>query len=318
VDGSGVVVAVLDTGVDYTHANLGGPGTVDAYFAAYGENNNSGKNRSTADRHEGQLLFPTDKVIGGFDFVGESWPLSIISPAGRGAGPAVKLRPDPDPIDRDGHGTHVADIIAGENGVAPGAEIFAIKVCSSVTPACSGVALIQAMDLAVDPDGDGDLSDHVDIINMSLGSVYGQAFDDDLAAAVDNATAAGVLTVASAGNSSNKPYVTGTPAAAPTALSVAQTHVPSAVQPQLTVIAPDETAFDITAVHQPWSFEPTEVVQGPLVFAGNVEPDNNLGCDPFATDLTGAVVLMERGDCNFTLKAPAATAATARSRSRRT
>jgi len=303
VDGSGVVVAVLDSGVDYTHANLGGPGTVDAYFAAYGENNNSGKNRSTTDRYQGELLFPTDKVIGGFDFVGESWPQGITSPAGRGAGPAAKLRPDPDPIDRDGHGTHVADIIGGENGVAPGAQIFAIKVCSSVTPSCSGVALIQAMDLAVDPDGDGDLSDHVDIINMSLGSLYGQAFDDDLAAAVDNATEAGVLTVASAGNSSNKPYVTGTPAAAPTALSVAQTQVPSAVQPQLTVIAPDNTAFDITAVHQPWSFEPTDVVQGPLVFAGNVEPANNLGCNPFTTDLTGAVVLMERGACNFTLKA---------------
>lgn len=303
VDGSGVVVAVLDTGVDYTHANLGGPGTLDAYHAAYGENNLSGKNRSIRDRYRGELLFPTDKVIGGFDFVGETWPEGVTTPAGRGAGPEAKLRPDPDPIDADGHGTHVADIIAGEDGVAPGAQIFAIKVCSSVTPACSGVALIQAMDLAVDPDGDGDLSDHVDIINMSLGSVYGQAFDDDLSAAVDNATAAGVLTVASAGNSSNKPHVIGSPAAAPTALSVAQTHVPSAVQPQLTVIAPDDTSFDITPVHQPWSVEPTDVVQGPLVFAGTVEVDNNLGCDPFTTDLTDAVVLMDRGGCNFTLKA---------------
>ena len=55
------------------------------------------------------------------------------------------------------------------------------------------------MEYAVDPDGDGDPSDRVDVINMSLGSPYGQPFDDDLAAAVDAATALGVLTVASAG-----------------------------------------------------------------------------------------------------------------------
>jgi minor extracellular serine protease Vpr len=36
VDGSGIEVAVLDSGIDYTHANLGGPGTIEAYVAAYG------------------------------------------------------------------------------------------------------------------------------------------------------------------------------------------------------------------------------------------------------------------------------------------
>ena len=76
-----------------------------------------------------------------------------------------------------------------------------------------------------------DTSDHVEVINMSLGSDYGQPFDDDLVAAVENATAIGVLTVASAGNGGDCPYVAGTPAAARTALSVAQTQVPSALQP---------------------------------------------------------------------------------------
>jgi subtilisin family serine protease len=57
-------------------------------------------------------------------------------------------------------------------------------------------------------------NDRVDIINMSLGAPYGQPFDDDLSAAVDNATRLGILTVASAGNSGDKPYATGTPSAA--------------------------------------------------------------------------------------------------------
>ncbi|HKX74800.1 MAG TPA: S8 family serine peptidase, partial [Acidimicrobiia bacterium] len=283
-DGSGVVVAVLDSGVDYTHADLGGPGTVDAYFQAYGENRFSGKNRSTADRYLSQLLYPTEKVIGGFDFVGERWPEG-------------NLRPDPDPIDFDGHGTHVADIIAGQNGVAPGASIFAIKVCSSVSTSCSGVALIQGMDLAVDPNQDGDTSDHVDIINMSLGSVYGQAFDDDLAQAVENATLAGVLTVASAGNSADKPYVTGTPAAAPSALSVAQTQVPSAGLQLLSFLG-----NEIPAVFQPWSVEPSSTLSGPVQY-GDGAGGNLVGCDPFAAgSLAGKVVLVDRGACNFTLK----------------
>jgi subtilisin family serine protease len=270
-DGTGITVAVLDSGIDYYHEALGGSGDPSDY-----------DNDDPTDR-EG--TFPTAKVIDGWDFVGDTWP----------SGP---LAPDPDPLDSGptaGHGTHVADIIAGELGVAPGASLVAVKVCSSVSPACSGIALIQGMEFAV---GAG-----VDIINMSLGALYGQAFDDDLSAAVDGATAAGVLTVASAGNSSNKPYVTGSPAAAPTALSVAQTQVPSAVQPFLTVVAPDETATDIEAVFQPWSVQPTEVLQGQLQY-GDGQGGNLLGCDPFPEgSLDGLIVLVDRGACNFTLKA---------------
>ena len=63
--------------------------------------------------------------------------------------------PDPDPIDFQGHGSHVADIIGGVKGVAPSVKLYALKVCSAVDTACSGVALLGAMDWAVDPNGDG-------------------------------------------------------------------------------------------------------------------------------------------------------------------
>ena len=90
-----------------------------------------------------------------------------------------------------------------------------MKVCSSISTACSGVALIQGMEFAVDPNGDGDPADRVDIVNMSLGSLYGNAFDDDLSVAVDNATALGLLSVSAAGNGSDKPYVADTPGMQP-------------------------------------------------------------------------------------------------------
>ena len=115
-----VRVAVLDSGIDYLHAALGGSGDA----AEFADNDPTVIEPGT---------FPTAKVVGGYDFTGSVWP----------NGPEA---PDPDPIDdgpEGGHGTHVADIIAGEAGVAPGADLYAVKVCSSVSTSCSGIALIQ-------------------------------------------------------------------------------------------------------------------------------------------------------------------------------
>jgi subtilisin family serine protease len=303
--GDGIVVAVLDSGVDYTHAAFGGPGNVDAYLAAYGTKTKHQKNQKTNDRYKGRLLYPTAKVIGGFDFVGEGWT---------GAAGSPPLAPDPDPIDCSpaaigcdgGHGTHVADIIAGEDGVAPDADILAYKVCSSVSTSCSGVAMLQGIDAAADPNGDGVTNDHADIINMSIGSTYGQSDDDSISQAVEGATVAGVLTVASAGNSGDKPYVTGTPAAAPTALSVAQTAVPSSQGFALLVSTDGGVTFvPREAVHQSWSHELTAefaVTNVPVQY-GDGGGGNLDGCAAFAANsLTGKVVLVDRGACDFTLK----------------
>lgn len=282
-DGEGVSVAVLDSGIDYTHANLGGPGTLAAYEAAYGTAITDTLN-TTRDG-----LFPTAKVVEGFDFVGEVWPDG-------------DLAPDPDPIDLEGHGTHVADIIAGGRGVAPAADLHAVKVCSAVATSCSGVALLQAMDYALDPNGDDDISDAVDVINMSLGSDYGSAADDDLSLAVEFASAYGIIVVASAGNGSDKPYVHGTPASAPSAIAVAQTNVPSAIQPVMEVTAPAAIAGQYEAVFQPWSVEPTAALAGPVQYADGAGGNLN-GCAPFAAgSLAGKIVLIDRGGCNFTLK----------------
>ncbi len=290
--GEGVKVAVLDSGVDYTHASLGGPGTVHAWEKAYGQVPQSGKNTHITDRYLSKLLYPTDVVVGGYDFVGEFWVGGEGSPA---------LKPDLDPIDIEGHGTHVADII---HAVAPGADIYAVKVCASFSTACSGVALLQGMDFAVDPDGDGDTSDHMDVVNMSLGSLYGQPFDDDLSYAVELASAVGVLSVTAAGNAADKPYIVDSPSGAYSAFSVAQTAVPSAVQPLMEVTAPGPIEGTYPAVFQDWSvpLDDYGVAQGLIQYAdgagGNLD-----GCAPFAPEsLTDMIVLVDRGGCNFTLK----------------
>lgn len=290
-DGTGVRVAVLDSGIDYTHYNLGGAGTEAAYVAAYGTDTSDPRN-TTRDG-----LFPTAKVVDGYDFVGEQWP---------NCAPGVDCRTeDDDPIDggpASGHGTHVADIIAGRSadglhkGVAPGASLVAVKVCSSVATSCNGVALLKAMDFALDPDGDGDTSDAVDVINMSLGSSYGQ-IEDDLSAAAANAVKLGVVVVASAGNSANRPYITGSPAATPGVISVAQTTVPSEQAYPLIVNSPPAIAG---------SYANTATVEwAPITtgFTGDVVHVGR-GCpgDAYLDNPAGKVALIDRGACAVSLK----------------
>ena len=279
-DGAGIVVAVIDSGIDYTHIAFGGSGDP-ADFAA---------NDPTIIEPG---TFPTDKVIGGYDFVGSNWP-------------NTDEEPDPDPLDdgaEGGHGTHVAHIIGGEGGVAPGVSLYALKVCSSVSTSCSGVAMMQALEFAADPNGDGNTSDHVDVLNMSIGSNYGDPRYDDTSAAVNNLATIGVLSVASAGNSGDKPYSHGTPGAASAALSVAQTEVPSSVLDVMEVLEPEAIAGDYPAVWQAWSvpLSETGAIEGPLQY-GDTDGDNLNGCAPFDGDLTGMIVLVDRGACNFTLK----------------
>ncbi len=288
--GAGVRVAVLDSGIDYTHVAFGGAGTAAAYEAAYG--NSTLDSRTTTN----DGLFPTAKIIGGYDFVGEGWPGT----------PEV---PDEDPIDCSpdvigcdgGHGTHVADIIGGASGVAPGALLYAVKVCSAVSTSCSGVAMLQGVDFALDPNGDGDISDRVDVMNLSLGSSYGQD-EDDLTAALNSAVDLGVVVVASAGNSADRPYITGSPSSGKNVISVAQTQVPSA---KLYLI--NAGAVSVGGSWQGWSATPI-LTSGLLAF-NSTPTAKRLGCsdaagtNPYAAgEFAGKILLMDRGTCAISYK----------------
>jgi len=306
IDGKGVRVAVLDSGIDYTHADLGGPGTTAAYTACTA--------RSAASRAPvgtcAALFGPSaPKVKGGYDFVGETWTGDPGTPA---------LAPDPNPIDAGGHGTHVADIIGGRSanrahsGIAPGVDLYGVKVCSAVSGRCSGTATLQGLDWALDPNRDGDVSDAVDIVNLSLGSAYGQA-EDDGAAAVDNVVNAGVVAVVSAGNDADRPFIAGAPSTAEGAISVAQTTLPDTKSYPIRVDSPTITGLPGNtvryAVAQPWSPAPTAVISGTLA-----APVGRSGCTAadFAGFPRGAVALISRGTCATSTKAQNAQAAGAR------
>ncbi len=175
--GEGMRIGIIDTGIDYHHATFGGSGDPAAY---------------EADDHT--LIeagtFPTVKVIGGRDLAGDDYdPLGLTG--------SITPTPDADPIDCAGHGSHVAGIASGagvtsegaaysgpldvtlvpddfavDPGAAPMASIFAIKVFG-----CEGSTdlVLAALELAVDPDEDGDVGDRLDVVNLSLGGSFAWA-----------------------------------------------------------------------------------------------------------------------------------------------
>ncbi len=101
---------------------------------------------------------------------------------------------DSDPMDDNGHGTHVAGTIAAEKngylvvGVAPGVDLYALKVLGA-TGSGDYSGLIAALGWAVDHD--------MDVVNISLG---GHDVSAALQTAVANAAAAGLTIVAASGN----------------------------------------------------------------------------------------------------------------------
>jgi minor extracellular serine protease Vpr len=135
----------LDTGIDYTHVALGGPGTIQAYDAAFGSDIYSFENT----HRDG--LFPTERVVGGYDSFLDS---------------SSQARPDDDPIDLRGHGTAVASVILG---VAPEADLVAVKVCVTAGISCPDFAVILGIEYVLDRNDDGSMDDKVDILNFSLG-----------------------------------------------------------------------------------------------------------------------------------------------------
>ncbi|MGH3072987.1 MAG: S8 family serine peptidase [Gaiellaceae bacterium] len=235
--GEGIKVAVLDTGIDYTHANFGGPGTTAAFDAA-----------DAADTlpADASMFGPAaPRVKGGIDLVGDDYDAS----ADPGS-PALIPHPDPNPLDCNGHGSHVsgsaggsgvlatgatytgpynATTISGNSwtigpGVAPKVDLYGVRVFG-----CAGSTdvTVDAIEWAVDND--------MDVINMSLGSPFGSA-DDPSAVATRNAAKAGVVVVTSAGNSGPSQYITGSPGVSSGAISTAASD-PTESFPGVTITA---------------------------------------------------------------------------------
>lgn len=288
--GTGVRVGIIDTGIDYIHKHFGGSGSY------------------TGQRYDDDIVPWTVTVVGGYDFVGADYN-GTNTP-----------KPDPDPMDCQGHGSHVAGIVGGLGvdldgntyrgaytpgmgfggfrigpGVAPGAKLYALRVFG-----CEGSTqmVIPALEWALDPNRDGDLSDRLDVVNLSLGVDYGDHLDPD-AVAVERAVAAGVVVVAAGGNAGDGYFLASSPAVADGVIAVASVGDAGNVGYTLTVNQPPDIG---TTTAYAASFGPP---LAPATLTGDlVRANPPLACTPLvnAAQVAGKIVLVDRGDCTFVTK----------------
>ncbi|MCG9711474.1 S8 family serine peptidase [Shewanella insulae] len=203
--GTGVSVAIISTGIDYTLPIFGGSGV-------YGEDNDpetpppAGSYLEALENGAIEYAgFPTEVVAGGWDFVSENYGN------------------DANPIDQNldyeswngwvyptGTGTEIASIV---HQLAPGAKLHAYKVYNVMEKngrvSASGPSLnsiVSAFEHAMDPNQDGDTSDHLDIALIDAAGA-GAFFDIDgnaslslLQMLIERVSAQGMTVVTHAGN----------------------------------------------------------------------------------------------------------------------
>ena len=295
--GRNMRIGIIDSGIDYLHTDFGGPGTTTAY-----------RNNDTT-RDEPADGFPSTKVVGGYDFVGDEYDANSEDPD------VATPHPDPDPMDCNGHGSHVAGTAAGYGvqadgktyqgpystdtpfnslrigpGVAPHAKLYALRVFG-----CEGSTDVTeaAIEWAVDPNGDGDFSDHLDVINMSLGAGFGSE-NEISSKASDAAVLAGVIVVSSTGNAGETYFNAGSPGSSQRGIAVAATQDAVSIVDAIRVNSPAQIAGLYSAVRSvayDWANKPG--VTGQVVFPAS-QPS---GCEEFTAEnaalLNGKIALLQ-------------------------
>jgi minor extracellular serine protease Vpr len=193
--GNGILVAILDDGVDYTHPDLGG------------------------------CLGAGCKVVAGFDFV----DLDANPQSGHTTDATTKI------TTRDYHGTHVAATAAGLKGVAPDANILAVRVLGTNT---SGK--LSNLD-SVMAGAEFAMRNGADVVNMSVGfkGVAGPS-TNLYAQLTGNVMRSGVVWVNSNGNDGPTPYIPNMYGSSPDVIATGNADNRVTAAPRTTVSATNE------------------------------------------------------------------------------
>lgn len=287
--GEGVLVGMLDTGVNPDHPSFA---ATDADGFTHTNPFGPGKYKGVCDPAHPSYdpSFPcNDKLVGAWTFIGGS------------------------ARDEVGHGSHTGSTMAGNThdtvvtvgdtelvrtvrGVAPRANVISYKVCAP--EGCPTTAILAAMDQAV--------ADGVQVLNYSLGPGPGVPegpWTDPTNLAFLDAFSAGVFVSASAGNSG--PSASTARNTSPWNATVAASTTARIFAQSLAVTGPDPVPEPLRAVPAaPGDGRAIEErTEAEVRDAGEVDPDNELGCVSFPPAVFGgAVALVDRGVCPFSTK----------------
>ncbi|KAI9599419.1 peptidase S8/S53 domain-containing protein [Syncephalis fuscata] len=224
------------------------------------------------------------KIGWGYDFVGNNYN-------GRN-----KPQPRPDPMDTCyGHGTHVAGIIAGEasnfTGLAPKARIGAYRVLG-----CQGVGGVQVFLAAMEKAA----QDGMQVINLSLG------FKKNWPSSPESRMAQflverGIIIVASAGNDGmNGMFGISSPATAAGVIAVAAVDS-NRISANIFMLSGNQNKMQF-----PYSasnfVKVRENDRWKVIDIANDDPDMQNGCSSFTGNYTNSFVILDRGECEFSVK----------------
>jgi len=187
-DGTGMVVAVLDTGLDAKHTAFSTGNFTSDHLGLTYEDVAAVLNQTQAYQLSGGLsvddVYISEKVPFGYDYADN----------------------DPDPYStHNNHGTHVSGVIVGKDdtitGVAPNAQLVSMKTFSDVMDTARSTWILAALEDCVVLG--------VDVINMSLGTAAGfstESEEEILNGVYDKIRGAGISMVVAASNSYSSAY----------------------------------------------------------------------------------------------------------------
>jgi subtilisin family serine protease len=232
--GEGVVVGVIDSGINRTHPAFAGVGPLDGFVHV----NPRGRLFGLC---AGTPTLCNSKLIGIHDFT--------LCTGVHASSSCVDSESNTG-LDPDGHGSHVASTAVGNrlnatlqlstgavtrslSGVAPHANLIAYKACEE-TEDCRFSWLLAAINQAV--------ADGVDVINYSIGGPTSDPWTTTDAVAMLNAREAGVVVVVAGGNEGPRDATMSSPGDAPWVISAANSTHDRAIVNRLVDLSGGATA----------------------------------------------------------------------------